>query len=773
MRGLVRIAILAFTAFALFALSGCASADEHVLAIREWTFVAPDGASRQITLPARLDRDLPHANCEYMLHAHVVLPPSLRGERLTLAFPFLHARAQLLVNGVEMVGLSNEMREGYRGYTDQPSWRIDAEASAQEELDLVLVVTYAHVMSAWIDVVPRLSDTVEGDRAFVALERVNRTQGIVCIVVTLMTAFAYGLVFVRDRRRVAYGWFALQSIVGGAGYAILQDGISQRFFGTHENSVVPVLLTLGVLTSAEFTHVQFGLGKPSRFWRWALAGSVVVAVAFPTSFVGGRVVPLYSCAMTVLNVSYQVPIAARIYFTRGRSLAALVIGLSWMCVAVLGFPDLVAWAGFGEVAGGLRGACIGLALVAILQSMVLSTEHHTALSRADALNSELSTHLDAVSRLNDELRRQVGARADALALALAQASAPRPSELRALEPGEIVAKAYRVERAVGEGATGKVYEVTRIADGARLALKLLDPSSDGMEMARFAREAQIIAQLDHPNVVRIADVDVTHEGFMFLVVEFVEGLSLRHHYGHARTLAWNVEVLAQVAEGLEAIHARGIVHRDLKPANVLVTSAPGDASRPRAMLADFGISSTGALASEPPSALSSMMPPSESVDRKIAAMAAPVSISTTKDDPTVTRASVSTTGSSISTSFSATGSTKSDSLLTQTGAWMGTPKYMAPELGGAAKHARPAADVFAFGVMAYELFSGKEAFEEPPAITRVKGSPFVTPAPLRASAGELDATITSLIAQCLAEAPHARPDARELASAFREATKRY
>ena len=55
--------------------------------------------------------------------------------------------------------------------------------------------------------------------------------------------------------------------------------------------------------------------------------------------------------------------------------------------------------------------------------------------------------------------------------------------------------------------------MTRLADGARLALKLLDPSSDAMEMARFAREAQIIAQIDHPNVIRIEDVDITHEGF--------------------------------------------------------------------------------------------------------------------------------------------------------------------------------------------------------------------------------------------------------------------
>jgi serine/threonine-protein kinase len=110
--------------------------------------------------------------------------------------------------------------------------------------------------------------------------------------------------------------------------------------------------------------------------------------------------------------------------------------------------------------------------------------------------------------------------------------------------------------------------------------------------------------------------------------------------------------------------------------------------------------------------------------------------------------------------------TTSDSLLTQTGAWMGTPKYMAPELGGAAKHARPAADVFAFGVMAYELLTGRAPFEESPAVTRVRGAPFARPPTIKAHAEELEVHIAELLDACLAESPESRPESQALSEAL-------
>ena len=109
---------------------------------------------------------------------------------------------------------------------------------------------------------------------------------------------------------------------------------------------------------------------------------------------------------------------------------------------------------------------------------------------------------------------------------------------------------------------------------------------------------------------------------------------------------------------------------------------------------------------------------------------------------------------------------KTDSLLTQTGAWMGTPKYMAPELGGAAKHARPAADVFAFGVMAYEILTGRAPFEESPAVTRVRGEAFARPPVIRARSTELEVEIAGILDACLAESPDGRPASHALADAL-------
>ncbi len=739
---------LAFLVIALVLLAGCGGVEEHVVTLRDWTFVGPDGTRAQLHLPERVDARLPRADTHYRLLAHVELPEALAGQRLTLAFPFLHARGELRANGELMVGLSPEMNEGFRG-TDQPHWRIPAEVSRSGTLDLDLTVQYRHLISAWLDVPPRLSDTEEGDRAFVFVETWNRAQATTCLAVVLLTTLLYGLIFVLDRRRKAHGWLTLQGIAGGAGYAIAYVGLSQKLYGTHENTFVPVCLCIGVAASVEFTHAQFGLGRPSRVWWAGVAACALLGVLVHSPFVGPRYVPVFSCGMPLVNIAYQVPLTLRIW-RREKSLAAIVIAISWLGLGVLGAPDLIAWGGLGEIWDGIRGGCLGLANVAFMQAIVLSVQHMQTLARADALNTELGAQVDVlrtkneeVTRLNDELRRQIGARADALAIALAKASAPREESQTPLAVGEVVAKRYRVLRSVGEGGAGRVYEVERVGDGARLALKLLDPASDATEMARFAREAQIIAQIDHPNVVRIADIDLTQQGFFYLVVEFVQGLSLRHHYGRPRSLLWNVDVLAQVAEGLSVVHSRGIVHRDLKPANVLVTSAPDGDAKPQVKLADFGISSAGGGAAMPP------VPPSmPTVTPKSGTMETLHKFG--QEDATVTGPTKPTI-------------TKSDSLLTQTGTWMGTPKYMAPELGGAAKHARPSADVFAFGVMAYEVLAGRVPFEESPAVTRARGAPFVRPPPFRATAGDLEGSIVSLLDACLAEDPDARPDARALA----------
>ena len=133
---------------------------------------------------------------------------------------------------------------------------------------------------------------------------------------------------------------------------------------------------------------------------------------------------------------------------------------------------------------------------------------------------------------------------------------------------------------------GVVYEVTRVSDGRRLALKVLTTEATGISLARLAREAEVAGKITHPNLVAIVDVDVSSAGELYIVMELVKGQSLseaRKYYGNVQ---WALGVLGQIASGLAALEASGIVHRDLKPANVLLT---GNDNTPIAKICDFGI----------------------------------------------------------------------------------------------------------------------------------------------------------------------------------------
>ena len=155
----------------------------------------------------------------------------------------------------------------------------------------------------------------------------------------------------------------------------------------------------------------------------------------------------------------------------------------------------------------------------------------------------------------------------------------------------MVENRYRVIKELGSGGMGTVYEIERITDGKHFALKALAGGGDAQARARFAREAQIVANVNHPNVVSIVDVDVAKSGFIFLVMELVEaGTTLSDVRRRNRDVPWTLGVLAQVAEGIDAIHGAGIIHRDLKPGNILL-SRGADGRKPLVKITDFGISS--------------------------------------------------------------------------------------------------------------------------------------------------------------------------------------
>jgi serine/threonine-protein kinase len=260
-----------------------------------------------------------------------------------------------------------------------------------------------------------------------------------------------------------------------------------------------------------------------------------------------------------------------------------------------------------------------------------------------------------------------------------------------------------------------VYEVKRETDGRRLAMKLLHGRSSGDALARFAREAKLAAEIAHPGIVGVVDVDLTPEGVLFLVMEFVDGKSLEQLLDEDPPIAWSISVLRQLAEALEQVHAQGIVHRDLKPANVFVEEAP---EGPVAKIVDFGLSMLLANA------------------------------------PRVSRPDVEESG---------------DVRVTRAGRVMGTPTYMAPELALDGTPVLASLDVYAFGVMAHELLVGRPPFRDPLFVRAVHGRSLPPPTSLAVARPRLDRRVADLVDRCLALDASVRPTASEAARVLREA----
>ena len=136
---------------------------------------------------------------------------------------------------------------------------------------------------------------------------------------------------------------------------------------------------------------------------------------------------------------------------------------------------------------------------------------------------------------------------------------------------------YEILDALGSGGMGDVYRARDTKLNRDVALKFLPDElvSDKSLLARFDREAKLLATLNHPNIATIHSIE-EHEGKPFLVLELVEGESVSDRLLKGPFLVREtLEICRQVASGLEAAHKKGIVHRDLKPANVMVTAGGG------------------------------------------------------------------------------------------------------------------------------------------------------------------------------------------------------
>jgi len=739
----------------LLSMMGCQSGT-HLL-VPEWELVT-DGqdAPRPVTLPLHLG--LPPLDSTYFLRTEVELPPALRDRELHLAIPYLPALVEARSGAHPLVALREELGAPYRNSANH-AWRVPRELTRGTRLSLELVVAHRWAQSDWLETVPRLVPADGIDTHSVVIRLVN-VIGAACGALLLsQVGFTYLVVFLTDRRRTSYLWFGLQGLAASY-YPFFILGYSQNLMGRWDVPLVPLLLSAAPIASIYFTHSQFGLGPPSRLWPIAMA---VVAVAIAVS---PGPYPVFAVRLTVLVVAaavvYQLVTLTRLVVRKDAPHGAGIVLACWVVLGGTAWTDLVAWIELGDVPGGARLACLGLTGFGLLQSIALSGDHMRTLSRADELNAALAHRVELlekgkleIEQLNEDLRRQIADRSEQLAAALSRVGS-RARKAPELAPGDLIEDRYKVVRLLGVGGMGAVHEVERLRDGRRLALKVTT-GGDEMNVARLAREAQIAAQLVHPNVVGIVDIDIAASGVLFLVMEYVPGTSLHEQRARFGDVPWALRILRQVALGLAALHERGIIHRDLKPANILLA---GEGDAPLVKITDFGISRLSETA--PPDEAE---PTARGTPRGRAPLrdAEPAEVPPL-DDPTGVLPSRQ--------KRSATPSVSDSSPLTEMGAIVGTPRYMAPELG-AGVAASQASDLFALGIIAFELLASPKAptrypFPGPPVTARIEGRGMPRLAALPELCPGVDTSVLELIASCLDADPSARPSA----TAFAEGVSR-
>lgn len=273
--------------------------------------------------------------------------------------------------------------------------------------------------------------------------------------------------------------------------------------------------------------------------------------------------------------------------------------------------------------------------------------------------------------------------------------------------GDRLAGKYRIDGVLGEGGMGIVYDATQEMTRKRVAIKWLRPDLlEASAAQRALREAQASARIQHPNVIDIYDVG-KHKGCLYLVMEHMHGetLSALLERGPLDPAA-AIHILMPVLRGVAFAHRQGVIHRDLKPSNIFLTHGPDGELREVKVL-DFGISKL-----------------------------------------------LATQGQEVPS-------------LTRSGTLLGTPCYMSPEQIADAKGVDIRTDVYALGVVLFEMLTGRLPFRSTRLTALIVEITAKAPIRLREVRPELPEALEAMITKAMARDPADRyPDLESLARAL-------
>ncbi|HYE13344.1 MAG TPA: serine/threonine-protein kinase, partial [Pyrinomonadaceae bacterium] len=283
--------------------------------------------------------------------------------------------------------------------------------------------------------------------------------------------------------------------------------------------------------------------------------------------------------------------------------------------------------------------------------------------------------------------------------------------------GRVLDDKYRLDARLGEGGMGAVYRATHLLIERPVAVKVLSTRlvTDEAARERFRREALAAGRIQHSNAVAVTDFGETSDGLVYIVMELLEGRSLRDVLAREAPLdpARAVSLMLQTSAAVAAAHEAGVIHRDLKPGNIFVVQRPSAPYLVKVL--DFGIAKLGA---------------------------------------------------------GAAGDAAFHDTLTGTGVMIGTPRYMSPEQCDGAT-LTPASDVYSLGVILYEMLTGQTPFTGATPLALALKHSSETPRPPRELVQTIPPALESLVLRALAKAPEERQrDAGELRRELYEVAER-